>query len=109
RVHRIGKPSAGPANGIRQRFNTAPGAHKYVIETSKAMNPIFAQGYPRSPNLRNPASRASAMVLPSVNSANIKKIMFHLAHYQEQIVFLCEPNLVQSRIREYQLFGDVPK
>src|SRR5439155_3702050 len=55
RVHRIGKPSARPADGFRQRGNTALGTHKYVIETPKGMNPVFVQGYTGGPHLLNPA------------------------------------------------------
>ena len=49
------------------------------------------------------------MVLPPLNGADVQKIMLHLAHHQEQVIFLGEPNLMQPRIREYQLPRDVPK
>src|SRR5437667_4151079 len=73
------------------------------------MNPIFAQGYACGPDLLNPTNRGSAMVLPPLNGADVKKIMLNLAHHQEQVIFLSEPNLMQPRIREYQLPRDVPK
>jgi hypothetical protein len=49
------------------------------------------------------------MILPSLDRADVKKIMIHLTHHQEQVIFLGEPNLMQSRVREYQLPRDVPK
>ena len=42
--------------------------------------------------------RRFELELAIINRADVKKIMVYLAHHKEEVIFLGEPNLVQSRI-----------
>jgi hypothetical protein len=69
-----------------------------VVESLKYLKPVFAYRYIGRPDLIDPANAGFAVVFPSIDGVDVKKIPVILANGNEQIVFLSEANLVEPGV-----------
>ncbi len=68
------------------------------------MNPILVEGNRRSPQLVNPTNACLAVVLPTIDGIDVKKVPISLTVGNEKVIFSSESDFTQPGIGVDQCF-----